>query len=1025
MKLFKKIILWISLGAGILVILALIISMLLISFIGSDYLKVKTIEQISQKTGHQIKIQSVDIQLFPILHAEMRHASMSIPGSFTINIDNIKAYPEILPLLKGRVNINRLYLDDPRIKIFMNESREEDTKFFEKVTFEEIEKTLGIIVSNRVIEETNIAIQAGNGKVALYKGEKPYFEFDNITSNIKLKSGSITMMLTGRSNFCERIYFSGKIFTKTSTGEGRIDLSNLNPKIIFDYFSPNSDLKINDARINLKANFNKGFLKFFSSFEGAIPLISLNRESDILTVNGGSFSGNFIADNDGSRITVSKLYIDNPELSISGKLGAGKSYSEAEVNIEGKNVDINITRKTALFIAENSGITREIFDVIKDGKIPSIVVKSKAPSFSELGNIENISIRGAILDGKIDVPAPLLELEGVTGDVTLSGGVLEGNNLEGRLGNSTAKNGTLKLGFSEKSDIFYLNTAINADLSRLPPVLKQVVENETFLHELSLIKECGGQAKGVLTISRDNGPTHVKVNVSEFALKGIYERFPDSIAITGEKFFLDDSLILFKLKNASWGKSSVSNLSAGFSYDKDNSFKILSEKSRIYTKDINPLILSFQSAKTALKDISFSGGAVNFNSFELSGPLFTPYSWIVNTSGRIENLTVDYEELYREPFTITSLIFKTPEKKYPKLPAGNKLAIEECKIASGRNNIAFGGNAVLTKEKLQLDLNATADFLEWRGIKDFADNRLFPGDESKKSSPESFLSGLIKAKIKYLKYGDLTLSPVHADITFGAGNISIALVNADLCGVSLTGIVEPSPNKFEFRVFPFARDEKLDSSINCFFSRNQVATGSFSLDGEIYTKGKGTEITGLLNGTLDFRAKEGRIYQLGFLSKIFALLNLTEIFRGKIPDFVGEGFAYNSIIASGKLAKGNFVITEFVVDGASMAIACTGNIDLNKESVDLLILISPFKTVDLIIKYIPVVNQILGGNIISIPFRVTGRIDAPEVTPLSPTAVGSGILNMLKRTISLPVRIIQPVKTGESKTTEDKTSTSR
>ena len=1026
MKFIKKFLFWASIGTGIFIILILMISFSLLFLIGPEYLKSKIVEQIYLKTGHQVKLQSVDIRFFPRLHAEVHNSSLSIPGKFTINIDTLKAYPEILPLFKAKVNINKLYLDTPSIRASISERSKENIKLYEEVTLEEIENKLKTIFTSGTFKDTNLLFRIRNGKAGFYEGNSLYFEFDNISSNIKLSPGRITIALNGRSNFCEKISVNGKIFPYTSAGEGRIDLLNLNPKIIFDYFSPNSDLKINDSQINLKANFDKkGALNLYSNFEGVIPLISFQRNTENLAINGGRFSGNFLAEKNGTKTTNIKLSLDNPELSLSGNFSAGESLSHAKFDLEAEDIDINRTRKAALFFDGDSGTAKEIFDIIKDGKIPFISIKSESASVSELGNIENISIRGDIIDGKIHVPEPLLELEGVKGNVTVSGGILEGNNLEGRLGNSTAKNGILKLGFSKKSDIFYLDTTIHADLSQLPPVLNQVVENKSFLYELSLIKECRGQANGILTINKSAGSTQVKVNVSEFTLDGIYERFPIPLAISGEKFFLDDSLIIFKLKNAAWGKSSISNLSAGFRYDKDNSFKILSEKSKIHAKDINPFILSFQSARTALKNISFPEGAVNLNNFELSGPFFAPQSWNINTSGKIENLIIDYDDLYREPVTITRLIFKTPGKKPPKILKENKFVIEECRIASGRSNIAFNGDAVLSKEKLQLNINATADFLEWSSIKDFADNKLFQTGETKKSSTDSFLSGIIKAKIKYLKYGDLTLSPVHADMTLGAGNISIALVDADLCGVSLTGIIEASRNKFEFRIFPFARDEKLDSSINCFFSRQQVATGSFDLDGEIFTKGKEAEITGLLNGTLDFKAKKGRIYQLGFLSKIFALLNLTEIFRGKFPDFVGEGFAYNTINASGKLEKGKFVITGFAIDGASMAIACTGNIDLNKKTVDLVILISPFKTIDLIIKYIPVVNKILDGNIISIPFRVTGKMDDPDVTPLSPTAVGSGILKMLQRTIMLPVKIMQPVDKGERKITEDKISIER
>ena len=1010
MKFIKRILFWSSFCAGLLIILLLTLYLLLPIFINEEYLKAGIAGYVSEKTGFKIRLQNVDLVFFPRLHAQIRNTSLSVPEKFAVTINLIRAYPEILPLFKGEVTVNKLYLDTPRIKIFMPEEMSEEIELFKDITFQEIEKKLNLLFKHRFVRETDLAVQIRSAEIDLYTGNSRSFVFDRISLRLRLKPGRIKIALTGKSNICEKISINGQFLTDSSAGEGRIELLKLNPGPFFDYYFPCSGLKLNDSHVNIKASFDKeGFLKFSSKFEGEIPLLSFQRNAENLIINARSFSGNINADKDKTIITIKELDLINPELSLAGNFFTSRSLSLVKFDLDGTNVDINTTRKAALFLEGNSGAAKHIFDIIKGGKAPFINITAKAQSLSELGNIENISIKGNILDGEITVPEPSLELESVKGDVTVSLGILEGNNLEGRIGNSTAKQGVLKLGLSDNNDLFYLDTYIHADLSRLPSVLEQVVEDETFLHELFLIKKCEGQADGKLTINNSGGSTHVKADVSRFNLQAMYERFPTRIAVRGEKFFLDDSMIYFKLANALCGKSSISNLSAGFMHDKDNSFKILSEKSRIHAKDINPFILSFQSAKTALKNISFPRGTVNLNNLELNGPLFAPQEWSFNTSGKIENLAIDYADLFREPVTITSLTFKTPEKKPPKRLKGSRVVIEECRIASGKNYIAFNGNVVLSKEKLQLDLNATADFLEWSSIKEFADNKLFQTGEAKKSSTDSFLSGIIKAKVKYLKYGDLTLSPVHADITLGAENISIALVDAALCGVSLTGIIETSRNKFDFRIFPFARDEKLDSSINCFFNKRQVATGYFSLDGEIFTKGKGAEITGLLNGTLDFKAKEGRIYQLGFLSKIFALLNLTEIFRGKIPDLVGEGFAYNSITASGKLEKGNFVITGFVIDGASMAIVCTGNIDLNKENVDLVVLISPFKTVDLIIKYIPLVNRILDGNIISIPFRVTGKLEDPDVIPLSPTAVGSGLLKMLQRIIELPIKIMQPL----------------
>ena len=95
-----------------------------------------------------------------------------------------------------------------------------------------------------------------------------------------------------------------------------------------------------------------------------------------------------------------------------------------------------------------------------------------------------------------------------------------------------------------------------------------------------------------------------------------------------------------------------------------------------------------------------------------------------------------------------------------------------------------------------------------------------------------------------------------------------------------------------------------------------------------------------------------------------------------------------------------------------MGIAIEGNIDLIKKKVNLVVLVAPFKTVDRIVKHIPLVGNILGGTLISIPFRAIGNLDDPDVIPLSPTAVGSGMLGILERTLKLPITIIQPVLPG-------------
>ena len=95
-----------------------------------------------------------------------------------------------------------------------------------------------------------------------------------------------------------------------------------------------------------------------------------------------------------------------------------------------------------------------------------------------------------------------------------------------------------------------------------------------------------------------------------------------------------------------------------------------------------------------------------------------------------------------------------------------------------------------------------------------------------------------------------------------------------------------------------------------------------------------------------------------------------------------------------------------------MGIACEGEIDLVDKQMDLLILIAPFKTVDRIVEILPLIGNVLGGKLISIPFKAKGNFNDPTVYALPPTAVGSGILGILERTLKLPITIIQPIISG-------------
>jgi len=93
-----------------------------------------------------------------------------------------------------------------------------------------------------------------------------------------------------------------------------------------------------------------------------------------------------------------------------------------------------------------------------------------------------------------------------------------------------------------------------------------------------------------------------------------------------------------------------------------------------------------------------------------------------------------------------------------------------------------------------------------------------------------------------------------------------------------------------------------------------------------------------------------------------------------------------------------------------LEMAGQGEINLIDRKINFTVLVAPLKTVDRITKRIPLVNYILAGTLVTIPVKVQGDLKDPKVTPLSPSAVGGELFAIMKRTLGLPFKVIEPFR---------------
>lgn len=350
---------------------------------------------------------------------------------------------------------------------------------------------------------------------------------------------------------------------------------------------------------------------------------------------------------------------------------------------------------------------------------------------------------------------------------------------------------------------------------------------------------------------------------------------------------------------------------------------------------------------------------------------------------------------------------------------GNKLKVRSARVNWLDARMDVVGSVKFTPSGFKLDMDLSADrvdFEKLKGIWDDTRKAPVPASNSKTSEKRKDLKlrGTLRTGIDNFTFGSLSWSPVQGTVRFLENEVHIDITRADLCGIPTPGTVNIADGRVQINLKPGGSGLDLDSTLTCLWNRKGLLSGTFDLKGDVSAANVNDDSLGLLSGNLELLARKGRMYRFEILAKIFTLINFTEIFRGRLPDLLTEGCSYDTIKAAGKLQDGKLVLDNSVVDGSCVRMVWKGEVDLLNRKVNLIVIVAPFRTVDRIIDKVPVVGKLMNGTLISIPVRVTGDLADPTVIPLSPSAVGSGLLGFMKRTFELPFSLLEPFRNQES-----------
>ncbi|MBI4522286.1 MAG: AsmA-like C-terminal domain-containing protein [Deltaproteobacteria bacterium] len=323
------------------------------------------------------------------------------------------------------------------------------------------------------------------------------------------------------------------------------------------------------------------------------------------------------------------------------------------------------------------------------------------------------------------------------------------------------------------------------------------------------------------------------------------------------------------------------------------------------------------------------------------------------------------------------------------------------------SQVSLLGKLASEKTALRVDMDVSADQLVWEEIS----GAMKRGDDHRQDKRAAGISlphvaGDIRLKAARFTYGRFNLDPLRMRLAVSSSGLYGKVEEAVICGIRAAGRLM-TDDEVDLDVRFSVTDGQLQESSLCLSNRRQDIRGTYSLDAQVAGRGDIETLAKLLKGRFALVARDGEIVRAPALDATFDYLNKTDDFSLAFPDLDTKATPYRLISAKGTIEGTTIMSSEAIIEVPPFTITGQGKIDLEHKQIDGKGLISMLMPADQVIRQLPVLGSIIGTSLVSIPVQVTGSLERPNVTYLSPAAVGTELLNIPARVLGVPFGAIQ------------------
>ena len=343
--------------------------------------------------------------------------------------------------------------------------------------------------------------------------------------------------------------------------------------------------------------------------------------------------------------------------------------------------------------------------------------------------------------------------------------------------------------------------------------------------------------------------------------------------------------------------------------------------------------------------------------------------------------------------------------------AGTSLQIRTADVRWRNSRLTMSGKVAGMKEAVRLDVDVAADRLDWAELERFvAEKDVTQHEKARRNGSLLGLEGKIRFKSESFTFAGYQVSPLQATVDLSPSGLKADIDQSMACGISAAGKIDVVGGKVGLDIRLTAKEAQLKPTSVCLTDGKFDASGTYSMVARVTGRGNQESLLPSLKGTFNLSARDGEVVRSAATDATFDYLNATGDFKVAFPDLDKQAVPYRLIRLRGRVDGADLINDEVIVQLATLTMTGQGKLDLRQRRVDAKGLVSVSLPGNQVVKYIPLIGDLVGGRLVGIPLRITGSLDRPDVSYLAPADVGRELVNMPLKILGAPLEAIRLFK---------------